>query len=61
LAYSVCTLTAEESIDHAVPAGFEPIAVSPGAQWRPYAHGWRVLPHDQDTDGMVLIRYRRKP
>ena len=61
LTYSVCTLTAEESIDHPVPAGFDPITDSPGAQWRPYAHGWRVLPHDYDTDGMVLIRYRRKP
>ncbi len=26
-----------------------------------YGHGWRVLPHDHDTDGMVLIRYRRAP
>jgi 16S rRNA (cytosine967-C5)-methyltransferase len=59
LVYSVCTLTAEESIDHPMPAGFEPITASPGEQWRPYAHGWRVLPHDHDTDGMVLIRYRR--
>ncbi|HUF99906.1 MAG TPA: transcription antitermination factor NusB [Ilumatobacter sp.] len=60
LVYSVCTLTAAESIDHPVPDGFvidpEPPAV--GA-WRPYGHGWRVLPHDADTDGMVLIRYRR--
>ena len=43
LTYSVCTLTAEESIDHPVPAGFDPITDSPGPQWRPYAHGWRVL------------------
>jgi 16S rRNA (cytosine967-C5)-methyltransferase len=61
LTYSVCTLTAEESIDHPVPPGFHPITESPGAQWRPYGHGWRVLPHDHDTDGMVLIRYRRRP
>ena len=59
LVYSVCTLTAEESIDHPIPSGFEPLTTSPGEQWRPYAHGWRVLPHDHDTDGMVLIRYRR--
>ena len=59
LVYSVCTLTAEESIDHAVPAGFEPIAEAPSSEWRAYGHGWRVLPHDHDTDGMVLIRYRR--
>ena len=60
LPYSVCTLTAEESIDHPLPEGFEAIAESPGSQWRPYAHGWRLLPHDHDTDGMVLIRYRRR-
>ena len=59
LVYSVCTLTAEESIDHPVPAGFEPIAEAPSSEWRAYGHGWRVLPHDHDTDGMVLIRYRR--
>lgn len=61
LTYSVCTLTAEESIDHPIPNGFEPIAEAPSAEWRPYGHGWRVLPQDHDTDGMVLIRYRRKP
>ncbi|MDJ0769546.1 MAG: transcription antitermination factor NusB [Ilumatobacter sp.] len=60
LVYSVCTLTAAESIDHPVPHGFEVDDRRPeiGA-WRPYGHGWRVLPHDADTDGMVLIRYRR--
>lgn len=61
LVYSVCTLTAEESIDHAAPVGFDVDAAPPpiGA-WRPYGHGWRVLPHDADTDGMVLVRYRRR-
>jgi 16S rRNA (cytosine967-C5)-methyltransferase len=59
LVYSVCTLTAEESIDHPVPDGFEPVAEAPSSEWRAYGHGWRVLPHDHDTDGMVLIRYRR--
>lgn len=59
LVYSVCTLTAEESIDHPVPDGFEPITLAPAPEWRAYGHGWRVLPHDHDTDGMVLIRYRR--
>ena len=61
LVYSVCTLTAEESIAHPVPDGFDPITLPPGPQWRAYSHGWRVLPHDYDTDGMVLIRYRRRP
>jgi 16S rRNA (cytosine967-C5)-methyltransferase len=59
LVYSVCTMTAEESIDHPVPDGFEPITAAPSPEWRAYGHGWRVLPHDHDTDGMTLIRYRR--
>lgn len=60
LVYSVCTLTAQESIDHRPPDGFTVFADAPGAQWRPYGAGWRVLPHHYDTDGMVLIRYRRE-
>jgi 16S rRNA (cytosine967-C5)-methyltransferase len=59
LVYSVCTLTAEESIDHPAPAGFTVVDERPEGTWRPYGHGWRVLPHDDDTDGMVLVRYRR--
>jgi 16S rRNA (cytosine967-C5)-methyltransferase len=55
----VCTLTAAESVDHAVPHGFEVDPSPPSGEWRPYLHGWRVLPHDADTDGMVLLRYRR--
>jgi 16S rRNA (cytosine967-C5)-methyltransferase len=61
LVYSVCTLTAEESIDHPLPEGFEIVADPPTGTWRRYEHGWRVLPHDADTDGMVMIRYRRQP
>lgn len=62
LVYSVCTLTAAESIDHPVPPGFEVDDRPPGeGQWRPYGHGWRVLPQDADTDGMVLLRYRAIP
>ena len=60
LVYSVCTITAAESIDHPVPAGFEIDDREPTTgTWRPFGHGWRVLPHDADTDGMVLVRYRR--
>ena len=60
LVYSVCTLTAAESIEHPVPVGFtvddrEP----PAGTWQRFGRGWRVLPHEADTDGMVLIRYRR--
>lgn len=60
LVYSVCTVTAEESIDHPTPAGFEVDPSEPPiGSWRRFGQGWRVLPHDADTDGMVLIRYRR--
>ncbi len=60
LVYSVCTLTAAESIDHPVPPGFEvDDRPPPVGTWRRYGHGWRVLPQDADTDGMVLVRYRR--
>jgi 16S rRNA (cytosine967-C5)-methyltransferase len=62
LVYSVCTLTAAESIDHPVPPGFEvDERPPPEGEWRRYGHGWRVLPQDADTDGMVLIRYRAIP
>ena len=61
LVYSVCTLTAAESIDHSVPDGFDVDSAEPPAgTWRRYGSGWRVLPHDADTDGMVLLRYRRR-
>jgi len=60
LVYSVCTITAEESIEHATPNGFEIDPTPPAiGQWRPFGEGWRVLPQDADTDGMVLLRYRR--
>ena len=60
LVYSVCTVTAAESIDHAVPAGFELDDRRPEpAQWRAFGHGWRVFPQDADTDGMVVIRFRK--
>ncbi len=59
LVYSVCTLLSEESVDHPVPAGFEPITEPPPGRWRPFGRGWRVLPQDADTDGMIVVRYRR--
>lgn len=60
MVYSVCTLTAAESIDHPIPEGFDVDDREPAiGRWRRFGHGWRVLPHDADTDGMVLVRYRR--
>jgi 16S rRNA (cytosine967-C5)-methyltransferase len=57
LVYSVCTLTAAESIE--LDDGmWEPLA-RPGAPWRAYGRGARVLPHDADTDGMTVLRWRR--
>ena len=60
LVYSVCTITAAESVEHPTPEGFEVDQTPPDVgHWRSFRQGWRVLPHDADTDGMVLIRYRR--
>jgi 16S rRNA (cytosine967-C5)-methyltransferase len=56
LTYSVCTLTAAESIDHDT-FGWDALPPPP-APWRPYGRGARLLPQDADTDGMVLLRWR---
>ncbi len=60
--YSVCTLTAAETI--AIDAWAEqalPQLVAdppPGPPWRPRGRGALVLPHDADTDGMYVLRLR---
>jgi len=54
--YSVCTLTAAESIDHDRPE-WAPLP-APGPPWRPYGRGVRLLPQDADTDGMAVMRWR---
>ncbi len=60
IVYSVCTITAAESVDHPTPDGFEIDPTPPPVgSWRPFRQGWRVLPHDADTDAMVMVRYRR--
>ena len=58
LVYSVCTITAAESIDHPTPEGFEVITDDIGDEWTTFGKGFRILPQDADTDGMVIIRYR---
>jgi 16S rRNA (cytosine967-C5)-methyltransferase len=60
LIYSVCTLTAQESVAHEIPDGFDVDPTPPAGTWCAYRHGWRVLPHEADTDGMIMIRYRRR-
>jgi 16S rRNA (cytosine967-C5)-methyltransferase len=53
----VCTLTAAESIDHD-DGQWEALA-APGAPWRAHGRGARLLPQDADTDGMVVLRWKR--
>lgn len=65
LVYSVCTLTAAESRDHddaLVASGSDEwVALpAPEAPWRQYGRGARVLPHDDDTDGMTVFRWLRQ-
>ena len=60
LVYSVCTLLDAESVDHPTLDGFDVDDTAPPAgRWRRHRQGWRILPHDADTDGMIMIRYRR--
>ena len=60
--YSVCTLTAVESLDvdewlalnYPGLAPMEP----PDGPWQPYGRGARVLPQAEGGDGMCVFRYR---
>ena len=61
LVYSVCTITAAESIEQATPRGFTIDTAELPAPWSAFGSGFRVLPQDDDTDGMVIIRYRAAP
>lgn len=61
LVYSVCTLTTVET--EALDAWLEAdrpdlVADPPGAPWRPAGRGGRLLPQDEDTDGMFVLRLR---
>lgn len=62
LVYSVCTLTAAETVDidrwlAATQPTLEPL-LPPGLGWRAHGRGAMVLPQDADTDGMFLLRLR---
>ena len=53
-------LSGRALVAHLSANGFEVDSTPPSiGTWRPFEQGWRVLPHDTDTDAMVLIRYRR--
>jgi 16S rRNA (cytosine967-C5)-methyltransferase len=62
LVYSVCTLTAEETLavdDHVgrLWPDLEPLD-PPGEPWQPWGRGTLLLPQVAGTDGMGLFRYR---
>jgi len=63
LVYSVCTLTAAESIevDDWVAAARPDLVPTdpPGAPWEPWGRGAIVLPQTAATDGMCLFGYVR--
>lgn len=63
LVYSVCTLTAAETLGVDELLSCErpdlfPLA-PPGAPWRPHGRGALLLPQSAGTDGMFLLRLRR--
>jgi 16S rRNA (cytosine967-C5)-methyltransferase len=65
LVYSVCTLTAAETVgvdEWAVEAlpGFDALA-PPGPPWRPHGRGALLLPQVAGTDGMFVLALRRTP
>jgi 16S rRNA (cytosine967-C5)-methyltransferase len=65
LVYSVCTLTAAETLD--VDAWLQKERPDlrpldpPGAPWEPWGSGAVLLPQSEGTDGMCLFRYHREP
>lgn len=65
LTYSVCTLTAAESldVDGALAAARPDLEAldPPDGPWRPWGRGAILLPQAAGTDGMCLFRYRRRP
>ena len=56
LVYSVCTLTAAESLDVAATCPLEP-RPAPGSPWEPYGTGARLLPQAAGTDGMCVFSW----
>ncbi len=65
LVYSVCTVTAEETLGiddwlSSVHPELAPLA-PPGPPWRRHGRGALLLPHDADTDGMAVLRLQAPP
>lgn len=64
LVYSVCTLTAVESVgvdERAARSRPDLVALEPpGEPWTPVGRGALLLPQTAGTDGMALFRYRRR-
>ena len=62
LAYSVCTLTREETldVDDWASATFPEFTAldRPGGPWRPHGRGALLLPTAAGTDGMFLLLLR---
>ncbi|MEX1217525.1 MAG: transcription antitermination factor NusB [Acidimicrobiales bacterium] len=62
VAYSVCTITAAETIefDRWVATTFPLLVARPvdGSPWSPLGRGALLLPQDAGTDGMYLLRLR---
>lgn len=62
LVYSVCTVTADESlaVDERVRTTHPELEAQPppGAPWRTHGRGALLLPQDAGTDGMAVYRYR---
>lgn len=61
LVYSVCTLTAAETLEvdswlASTYPDLEPVSL--GGPWRPAGRGGRLLPQDEDTDGMFVLALR---
>jgi 16S rRNA (cytosine967-C5)-methyltransferase len=62
LVYSVCTLTGAETlaVDEWLAATMAHLVAEPPppAPWRPWGRGGLLLPQDEGTDGMFLLRLR---
>jgi len=63
LAYSVCTMTAAETVGvddwlSGLLPDWKAVALDP-ARWRPSGRGGLLLPQDHDTDAMFLLMLRR--